>query len=91
MSRYVHAYNAIFHDSMGYSPYFLMFCRYPRLAVDAFLGLSPDALSACSQTEYFKKLRERLHFANKQAQEAAKQRAAQHKKHYDIRVRNSGA
>ena len=87
----VHAYNATFHDSTGYSPYFLMFGRHPRLAVDAFLGLSPDALSAPSQTEYVKKLRERLHFAYKQAQEAAKRSAAQHKKQYDIRVRNSGA
>ena len=86
----VHAYNATFDDSTDYSPYFLMFGRHPRLAVDAFLGLSPDVLSAPSQTEYVKKLRERLHYAYKQAQEAAKRSAAQHKKQYEIRVRNSG-
>ena len=35
----VHAYNAIFYNSAGYSPYFLMLGRRPRLAVDAFLGV----------------------------------------------------
>ena len=86
----VHAYNATFHDSTGYSPYFLMFGRHPRLAVDAFLGLSPDTLSAPNQTEYVRKLKERLHFAYKKAQEAAKRSASQHKRYYDLKVRNSG-
>ena len=86
----VHAYNATFHDSTGYSPYFLMFGRHPRLAVDAFLGLSPDTLSAPNQTEYVRKLKERLHFAYKKAQEAAKRSAFQHKRYYDLKVRNSG-
>ena len=30
----VHAYNARFHDGIGYSPYFLMFKHYPKLAID---------------------------------------------------------
>ena len=44
----VHAFNATFHDSSGYSPDFLMFSRHPRSAINAFFGLSPDALSAFS-------------------------------------------
>lgn len=32
----VHAHNAMFHDSTGYSLYFLMFGRHPMLALDAF-------------------------------------------------------
>ena len=67
-----------------------MFGRHPRLAVDAFLGLSPDTLSAPNQTEYVRKLKERLHFAYKKAQEAAKRSASQHKRYYDLKVRNSG-
>ena len=85
----VHAYNATFHDSTGYSPYFLMFGRHPRLAVDAFLGLSPDTLSSPAQSEYVKKLSDRLHFAYQKAQEAAKKSAAVHKVRYDVNARNS--
>ena len=85
----VHAYNATFHHSAGYSPYFLMFGRHPRLAIDAFLGLSPDALTATKQTEYVRKLRERLHYAYTRAEEAAKRSAAGHKAHYDRKVRKS--
>ena len=74
----VHAYNATMHDSTGYSPYFLMFGKHPRLAIDAFLGLSPDPLSAKHQAEYVRKLRESLQFAYRTAQKAAQKSAAKH-------------
>ena len=85
----VHAYNATIHDSTGYSPYFLMFGRHPRLAIDAFLGLSPDTLSAKKQTEYARKLQERLHFAYRTAQKAAKFNAGKQKAYYDLKARHS--
>ena len=85
----VHAYNATFHDSTGYSPYFLMFGRHPRLAVDAFLGLNSDSLSSTTQTEYVRKLRDRLSFVYKKAQEASKKASAKHKLNYDLRARGS--
>ena len=41
-----HAYNATIHDSTCNSPYFLIFRRHPRLAIDAFLGMTPHTISA---------------------------------------------
>ena len=85
----VHAYNATFHKSTGNSPFFLMFGRHPRLEIDAFLGLTLDAMSAPTQTECVRKLKDRLHFAYKTAQEIAKKAAARDKVRYDLKVRDS--
>ena len=38
----VHAFNSTFQDTTGYSPLLLMFGRHPKLAINAFLGISPD-------------------------------------------------
>ena len=45
----VHAYNATFHDSTGYSPYFLMYGRHPSQAIDVFLGLNSDSLNSMTE------------------------------------------
>ena len=85
----VHAYNATFHDSTGYSPYFLMFGRHPSLAIDAFLGLNSDTLNSSTQTEFVGKLRDRLSFAYRKAQEVSKKAAAKHKLNHDFKARSS--
>ena len=89
VSPMVHAYNATCHESTQISPFFLMFGRHPRLAVDAFLG---DHVTNVCDTEvsgYVGKLKKRLDFAYKIASTEAAKQAARHKAIYDLKVRQS--
>ena len=86
----VHSYNATRHDSTGYSPYFSMFGRHPRLAVDAYLGLnSSEEPGSPSREHYATKLKKMLQFAYKVAFKEAEKSAEQHKAQYDKKVRES--
>ena len=79
----VDAYNVTTHPSTGFSPYFLMFGRHPKLALDAFLGLKANDTSSKETHEYIRKLQERLSSAYKKASEAAKATGCSNKEHYD--------
>ena len=85
----VHAYNATKHDSTGFSPFYLMFGRHPRLAVDAFLGIEPITESGKDQTEYVRKFQSRLAFAYQKATEEARRQAERYKSYYDQNVREN--
>ena len=86
----VHAYNSIQHDSTGFSPYFLMFGRHPRLAIDAYLGLkSSREQTSGAKEHYSKKLKQHLEFAYKVASKEADKNAARHKVNYDYKVRDA--
>ena len=84
-----HAYNAATHASTGYAPFYLMFGRYPRLSVDAFLGLWVDSSGNNTRADYVDKLKSRLIFAYKAATKEAAKSAERQKTAYDQRVRNA--
>lgn len=71
----VHAYNATKNDATGFSPYFLMFGRKPRLPVDVFLGIPPEEESSRSHHQFANRLREKLsqayHLASEQSGKSA--------------------
>ena len=66
-----------------------MFGWFPRLAVDAFLGIKPPGESGKNASTYVSKLNSRLNFAYKTAAREAKKRAHRSKDMYGTKVRES--
>ncbi|MEW8544647.1 MAG: DDE-type integrase/transposase/recombinase [Candidatus Thiodiazotropha sp.] len=81
-----HAYNAASHDSTDFSPFFLMFGRHPRLAVDAFLGIPQNEVKGETHKNFVDKLQQRLATAYKAATTEALKSAERQKQHYDQKV-----
>ena len=81
------AYNSTVHSTTGFSPYFLMFGRHPKLPIDFQLGLSREGVGHISKSRYIQKLQKRLQFAYDRAEALAKQEAARQKKLYDRRCK----
>jgi len=84
----VHSYNATRHESTGYSPHFLMFGWHPRLAIDAFLGVTSDS-PVKDHITYVSSLEKRLKFAYKTAAKVAEKASNRHKTRYDLKVLHS--
>ena len=88
VSTLTHAYNAADHESIGFSPFYLMFGRHPRLAIDAFLGIKSNEEEVKSRQDYSDKLKERLALAYEKAREASKTAGQKQKYYYDRKVRH---
>lgn len=84
----VHAYNSTRNSSTGFSPYFLMFGREPRLSVDICLGLQ-NQRNAEPETSYVKDLKDRLSYAYQLASQNQSKSSAKQKKNYDQKIRGA--
>ena len=89
VSPLVHAYNCTRHDSTGYSPYFLMFGRQPRLALDVILGLGSTDVHDKDYHQYIAKLKEHLGKSYELASAKATAAHKHQKGQYDRNIRGA--
>jgi hypothetical protein len=85
----VYAYNCTKHGSTGYSPYYLMFGRQPRLPIDIALGLDQLNKKSKPYSTYVDNLRAKLAHAYDLASKAIHERAEGNKKNYDQYTKES--
>ena len=84
----VHAYNCTRNTATGYSPYYLLFGRDPRLPTDVEFGLKRGNQQVSpSRSNYITQLKRRLRFAHKKAKQVAGRQQARHKGLYDRRCK----
>ena len=74
-----HAYNCTHHYSTGYTPYFLMSGRHPKLPVDLIFGLQTTN-EPCEYSEYVQTLHDCLSQAYAQANKTSHKAKGQQKK-----------
>ena len=80
----VHANNYTMNAATGYSPYYLLFGREPRLLVDVEFGLQKGSQRGpLGESSYVSQLRRRLKFVHNKAKQMAKRQQARHKGLYD--------
>ena len=77
-----HAYNCTRNEATGYTPFYLMYGRHPRLPIDLILGLGQDVKSKNYDT-FVKSLHDSLSKAYNIAQAHSSRLKARHKKRYD--------
>ena len=88
VNHLIHAYNCTRHDTTGYSPYYLLFGRHPRLPLDLLLNLKQPS-STTSYPKYVAEWKNAMEEAYRIASKAAQTRAAQGKQQYDKKVHSS--
>ena len=88
VNKLIHAYNCTVHESTGYSPFFLLFGRSPRLPIDVIFDLETET-GARRHAEYVTKWKSAMQEAYSLASKSAMKNALRGKKNYDRRVRSS--
>ena len=95
LNKMIHAYNCTKHEATGFTPYYLLFGRNPRLPIDLIFNFNQDNDGRVDYNSYVRKWREDMDEAYQIAQKTAKKAARHSKDYYDRResggVRERGA
>ena len=78
-----HMYNCTPHTTTGFSPFYLMFGREPRLPLDLFLGEKEQEWRAVMPTQWLGEHLKRLRVAHDKAGERLRSQAAKRKDRHD--------
>lgn len=87
-NKLIHAYNCTVHETTGYSPFYLLFGRSPRLPIDIVFDVTAES-RAKSHAEYVSKWKTAMQEAYSLASKLATASASRGKKNYDKRLRFS--
>lgn len=82
-----HAYNCTKHASTGFSPFYLMFMREPRIPLDVTLHKETEEEDREEYGEFVTRLQRSLEEAHYQAERNAQKARARQKAHHDQRAR----
>ncbi len=88
VNKVVHAYNCTRSDTTGFSPFFLLFGRHPRLPIDLILQTKTPSTKQ-DYPQYVKQWRTAMQESYRLAGQKINERAAKAKKTYDRFVRSS--
>lgn len=88
LNKLTYAYNCTRSEVTGFSPFYLLFGRAPRLPIDVLFRLTPETGTPDHQ-QYMKKLKNGMREAYEITRENAKKSAERGKRHYDNKVRSS--
>ena len=89
VSKLSYAYNCTRHATTGYSPYYLLFGRSPRLPIDLLFNVSREEKESASLPEYVKKWKGALQEALNIASRNAHAKAESGKLQYDKKVHST--
>ena len=82
-----HAYNCTVSSVTGFSPYFLMFGRTPKIPLDVEMGVTLVDQGQESCQNYAKTLQARLKWAYQKAQENNKKESERQKRYFDQKMK----
>ncbi|XP_038063005.1 uncharacterized protein LOC119733688 [Patiria miniata] len=89
LNKVVHAYNCTRSDATGFSPFYLLYGRPPRLPIDLTFGLSQAKEPPKNHQEYSQRWRRQMEEAYEVARRNADKSAARGKRQYDRKMQST--